>query len=144
MAFGKLGMDRNGDNEDLAEINMIPLVDVMLVLLIIFMVAAPLSISGIRVDLPTSRAKGVNVDEQRVILTIDKSGKYFIDKLAIASDELAPKLKAIFLNRERKELYIRADAKVPYGKVIDAMSTAKLIGVQKLAMLTTPPNAPKP
>lgn len=137
MAFSRLGQKSgNDDNEDVAEINIIPLVDVMLVLLIIFMVTAPLSIGGIKVDLPMSKAKGTNVDEDRIVLSIAKTGGYYLDKQAIPDAGLEAKFKAIYEFRQKKELYIRADQGVQYGKVVYAMSAAKLAGVTKLAMLT--------
>ena len=119
-------------NEDIAEINMIPLVDVMLVLLIIFMVTAPLSIGGIKVDLPISKARGAVVDEERVVLSINRGGQYFIDKQNIPEGSLENKLKALYQFRQKKELYIRADQNVAYGRIVYAMSSAKLAGVGKL------------
>jgi biopolymer transport protein TolR len=126
------------DDGDMAEINIIPLVDVMLVLLIIFMVAAPLSISGIRVDLPKSAAKGTTVDENRIVLSVSGGGEFFVDKVNVPSSSLVSKLKAIYQYRQKKELYIRADRAVTYGRVVEAMSAAKLAGVTKIAMLTQP------
>mgnify|MGYP003328534845 CR=1 FL=1 len=143
MAFGRDPLSENGEHQDIAEINIIPLVDIMLVLLIIFMVAAPLSISGIGVRLPKSKAKGGAVDESRIILSIDDGGKYYISKSEIKPENLTLKMQAIFAVRERKELYIRADKRVVYEKVIDAMSAAKLAGVSKLSMLTVPPGKRK-
>ena len=139
MAFGNLNGSGGDDNQDMAEINIIPLVDVMLVLLIIFMVAAPLSITGIKVNLPTSAAKGSHVDEGRVILTVSESGNFYLEKTRIENQNLRTKLAAVFENREKKQLFIRADRKVPYGSVVDAMSAAKLAGVAKMSMLTVPP-----
>ena len=137
MGFGKIGQGSSGDEaEALAEINIIPLVDVMLVLLIIFMVTAPLSIGWIKVDLPMSKARGTAVDEDRIILTINKAGAYYLDKQQIADVALEPKFKAIYESRQKKELYIRADTGVAYGRVVSAMSAARLAGVTKLAMLT--------
>jgi biopolymer transport protein TolR len=136
MAFGRIGAGKSDEQEDLADINIIPLVDVMLVLLIIFMVTAPLSIGGIKVDLPLSKAKGANVDEDRVVLSIAKNGGYYVDKLQVGDAGLEAKFRAIYEHRQKKELYIRADTAVPYGKVVYAMSAAKLAGVTKLAMLT--------
>jgi biopolymer transport protein TolR len=130
--------NQGGDNEDLAEINIVPLVDVMLVLLIIFMVAAPLSIGGIQVELPFSKARGSSVDEDRVVLSINNSGEFFIEKMQIPEPTLEDKMKAIYQFRKKKELYIRADEKVVYGKVVHAMSAARLAGVTKLSMLTRP------
>jgi biopolymer transport protein ExbD len=137
MAFGKF-QPSSEEHEDMAEINIIPLVDVMLVLLIVFMVAAPLSISGIKVELPTSKAKGTSMEQNNIILSITKDGGYYIDKMQIPQPELIKKIHAIFEFREKKEIFIRADRAVDYGVVVDAMSAAKLAGVQKMAMLTRP------
>lgn len=138
MAF-KMGSSHGGNDdghEDLAEINIIPLVDVMLVLLIIFMVTAPLSIGGIKIELPTSKARSSAVDEDRIVLTITKGGEFFLDKTKIPNISLPERLKSIYEMRTKKEIYIRADRDVPYGRVVDAMSAAKLGGVGKISMLT--------
>jgi biopolymer transport protein TolR len=139
VAFSKLGSrSENGEsNEDLAEINIIPLVDVMLVLLIIFMVAAPLSITGIKVHLPSSQAKGTQVEENRIVLSINSQGEYFFETMQVPTALLEERMKTIYQNRDSKELFIRADRRVQYGQVIYAMSAAKLAGVVKMAMLTT-------
>ena len=140
MAFASMTPSGGDDeNQDLAEINIIPLVDIMLVLLIIFMVAAPLSISGIGVQLPQSKAKGGTVEQNRIILSIDSKGSYFIDKTEILPEHLDAKIEAIFAVRDQKEIYIRADKGVAYGRVVDAMSAAKLAGVSRMSMLTSPP-----
>ena len=137
---GRIGFGTDNDErDDLAEINIIPLVDIMLVLLITFMIAAPLSIRGINVNLPTSKAKGQHVDGEKVILSIDKNGKYFLEKVHITAQELPNKIQAIYATKKDKNLYIRADKNVAYGTVVDAMGIAKLAGVDKIAMLTTPP-----
>jgi biopolymer transport protein TolR len=132
------------DAGEIAEINIIPLVDVMLVLLIIFMVTAPLSIGGIKVDLPFSKAKGTHIDEDRIVLSINAQGLYFIDKLQIPEASLEEKFKSIYQFRAKKELFIRADQKVSYGKVVSAMSAAKMAGVSKLGMLTQTQGSTKP
>lgn len=143
MAFGNVGQEKSDETSDMAEINIVPLVDVMLVLLIIFMVTAPLSIGGIKIDLPISKARGTNVDEDRIVLTINRSGGYYLEKQAIPEITLEEKFKAIYEFRQKKELYIRADTGVPYGKVVQAMSAARLAGVSKLAMLTNSQEAKK-
>ena len=134
MAFN-FGGNEDG-NGDLAEINIIPLVDVMLVLLIIFMVAAPLSIAGINVNLPTSKARGSRISEDRIVLSISQKGDYYFEKLKVPTAALPEKMKAIFEFRQNKELYIRADRGVKYGRVVDAMSAAKMAGVSRMSMLT--------
>lgn len=138
MAFGKLGHDKGFESEshDLAEINIIPLVDVMLVLLIIFMVTAPLSIGGIKVELPHAAAKSTGIDENRVVLSINSGGDYYLDRVQVPASALTERFKVLYENRDKKELYIRADREVPYGKVVEAMSAAKGAGVLKIGMLT--------
>ena len=127
-----------GDAEPIAEINMIPLIDVMLVLLVIFMVTAPLSVSGIKIKLPEVTAKGKEFSASRLVLTVDVKGDFYIDKVQIAADALVEKLESLAALRSDKQLYIRADRGVVYAKVVDAMSAAKLAGIDKLSMLTTP------
>jgi len=142
MAF-QLGSSNDGDQEDgdLSEINIIPLVDVMLVLLIIFMVAAPLSIGGINVNLPHSKAKGGSMSEDRIVLSINKEGEYFVEKMKVPAAQLEERMRAIFEFRDNKELYIRADTGVIYGRVVDAMSAARVAGVGRMSMLTQPSKA---
>ena len=129
------------DDKDFSDINIIPLVDVMLVLLIIFMVTAPLSIGGIKVQIPVSKARTSQIDEDRIILTINKHGEFYIDENRIDPSILQSKLSAIYEFRKKKELYIRADSKVFYEKVVEAMSAAKLAGVTKMSMLTQAPKS---
>ncbi len=143
MALGNIGLDKNSSDElgaEIAEINVIPLVDVLLVLLIIFMVAAPISIGGINIDLPHSKARGTLSDEDRIVLTINKTGDFYIDKVQIPTSALNAKLKAVYQYREKKEIFIRADKSVVYSNVIDAMSAARLAGVTRISMLTQPPH----
>jgi biopolymer transport protein TolR len=142
MALGHFNFNHGDDyNKDIAEINVIPLVDVLLVLLIIFMVAAPISISGINIELPTSKARGTLSDEERVIVTVNKDGEFWMDKSKIPPSVLPEKLRAMYQHRDRKEIFIRADKGVIYSNVIDAMTAAKLAGVTKISMLTQPPKA---
>ena len=136
MAF-KIDSEDRG-NDDIAEINIVPLVDVMLVLLIIFMVTAPLSIGGISVNLPKSKAKGGKVSEDRIVLSIDDKGDFYIEKTKMESGSLMDRLQGIYEFRENKDLYIRADKTVPYGRVIEAMGAARAAGIGKLSMLTQP------
>lgn len=124
---------------DIADINIVPLVDVMLVLLIIFMVTAPLSIGGISVKLPTSKARSASVANDRVVLSINQQGLFFIEKMQVSKKHLEKRLKAIYEFRDKKDLYIRADKRVIYRHVVDAMSAAKVAGVSKISMLTEPP-----
>ncbi len=139
MAFQGFQGDED-ESRDLAEINIVPLVDVMLVLLIIFMVTAPLSIGGITIKLPQGTAKLIDIKEERIVLTINSKGQYFISDAKVAPLNLMERFKAIYDGREQKDLYIRADKAVAYGSVISAMSAAKEAGVIKISMLTETKN----
>jgi biopolymer transport protein TolR len=143
MEFKQPQSDGDDENGAMADINIVPLVDVMLVLLIIFMVTAPLSIGGINVDLPSSKARSRDMAEDRVVLSINQKGEYFIEKMEVPAGVLDIRLKELYQQREKKELYIRADKAVIYGRVVDAMSAAKLAGVTRISMLTQAPTKPQ-
>lgn len=143
MEFKSTQNEQDDDREHMADINIVPLVDVLLVLLVIFMVTAPLSIGGINVDLPTSKARSRDMAEDRVVLSINSKGEYFIEKMAVPNAVLEQRLQELYQQREKKELYIRADKAVVYGKVVDAMSAAKLAGVTRISMLTQAPGKPE-
>jgi len=133
---GKLN---SSDNEDLnSEINIIPLVDVMLVLLIIFMVAAPLMNDSMDVKLPQAKAQASGMQETSVILSIQKNEALFLGKTAVNRNELALRLKQIFENREKKEIFIKADERVSHGFVIQMMAEVQRAGVLKISFLTDP------
>ncbi|RYZ58470.1 MAG: biopolymer transporter ExbD [Proteobacteria bacterium] len=136
MEFKTSTEDHEDDSGQMADINIVPLVDVMLVLLIIFMVTAPLSIGGISINLPQSKARSSSVSENRVVLSISQKGEYFLEKVGIPGEVLETRLAEIYQNREKKEIYIRADKSVVYEKVVNAMSAARLAGVTKISMLT--------
>lgn len=136
MEFKTSTEDHEDDTGAMADINIVPLVDVMLVLLIIFMVTAPLSIGGISINLPVSKARSSQVSENRVVLSISVKGEYFLEKIGIPAEVLETRLAEIYQNREKKEIYIRADKSVVYEKVVNAMSAARMAGVTKISMLT--------
>ncbi|MBP9707147.1 MAG: biopolymer transporter ExbD [Oligoflexales bacterium] len=138
MAFNLKGSGNGDEYEGMAEINIIPLVDVMLVLLIVFMVAAPLSVTGIKIDLPQSKAKGAAIESKRVVLSINKQGDYYLSQQKVPADALKERLRVLFEGQENKTLYIRADRGVVYGSVVDAMGQAKMAGVDKISMITKP------
>ncbi|MBN1472076.1 MAG: protein TolR [Syntrophaceae bacterium] len=134
---------RSHSNKPLAEINVTPLVDVMLVLLIIFMVTAPMLSMGIDVNLPRVKAKSVDVAEEKLVLTINDSKEIFLNKTKMQLGELNSKLEAIFSNRIDREIFLRADKNVPYGFVVEVMSEVRKAGVDKLGMITEPPEEQK-
>ena len=127
---------RGGVNRPLSEINVTPFVDVMLVLLIIFMVTAPMMQQGVDVELPKTTTQPMKVKDEPLILTIKKDGRLFLGKQEIPQAELQKKLEAIFEGMDGKELYLRADQAVPYGTVAKAMASAREAGATKLGMVT--------
>ncbi len=122
----------------LSEINVTPLVDVMLVLLIIFMITAPMLQQGLEVDLPVASGQPQPSEENEIILTVKRDGIIYLNQTAYTLDALREKLRAIYANRTRKDLYLRADAAVPYGVVVQVMGTVKQAGIVKLGMITQP------
>jgi biopolymer transport protein TolR len=135
MAFGSSG----GSRRPLADINVTPLVDVMLVLLIIFMVTAPLIPTGVKVDLPKVKSPTMEKNEDRLVLAIRKDGRLFLADTEIPREQLAEKLSTNAKLQQDKELYLRADEKLPYGAVVDVMAIARDSGVQSIGMITDPP-----
>jgi biopolymer transport protein TolR len=128
----------NGYDKPMAEINVTPLVDVMLVLLVIFMVTAPMLQTGIDVNLPRVAAKSVDVAEEKVVLTINATREVFINRRPLNFSELGVKLQSIFAQRIDREVYMRADRSVPYGFVVEVMAEVRKAGVEKLGMITEP------
>jgi biopolymer transport protein TolR len=127
-----------GADRPLSEINVTPLVDVMLVLLIIFMVTAPMMQQGVDVELPKTTTQPMKVKDEPLILTIKKDGKLFLGRQEISQADLQKKLEAIFEGMDSKDLYLRADQAVPYGQVAKAMAAARAAGASKLGMVTEP------
>jgi len=134
---------RKDTNKAMAEINVTPLVDVMLVLLIIFMVTAPMLSMGIDVNLPKVKSKSVDVTEEKLVLTITDKREIFLNKNKMQLEELNDKLEAIFSNRIDREVFLRADRSVSYGFVVQVMSEIRKAGVDKLGLITEPPEGMK-
>jgi biopolymer transport protein TolR len=122
----------------LSEINVVPLVDVVLVLLIIFMITAPMLQMGVDVDLPQTTAEVIPTEEERVLVTFTKERKLFIDKYETPLEQFKPRLQAILERRVEREVFFRADKVIPYGEVMMVMSQLKDAGVEKLGMVTEP------
>jgi biopolymer transport protein TolR len=129
---------RNTDRGTMSQINVTPLVDVMLVLLVIFMVTAPMMQQGVQVNLPKADTKGLPAPEAAVIVSIDKSGAAFINSAAVKPGELRDRLTELFAKRTKKEVFLKADKDVPYGDVVKAMADIKGAGVERLGMITEP------
>ncbi len=127
-----------GVHRPMSEINVTPFVDVMLVLLVIFMVTAPLMQQGVDVDLPETTSQPLTVKDEPLILSVKKDGKYYIGRKELPVEELRAKLEAIFEGRDSKELFVRADAEASYGLVVKALAAAREAGVKSLGMVTEP------
>jgi biopolymer transport protein TolR len=128
----------SGAGGPMTEINVTPLVDVMLVLLIIFMVTAPMLQTGVDVNLPQAKAQTIPDDEGKLILTITKDKRVFLGKLQIAWDDVEKMLKNNAKLNADKELYLHADRALLYGDVVQVMAAVKQAGVDKLGMVTDP------
>jgi biopolymer transport protein TolR len=122
----------------LSEINVTPFVDVMLVLLIIFMVTAPMMQQGIDVDLPETTTQNLRIQDEPLVLTVKKGGEYFLGRREIPEAELSDKLAAILRGLDRKEIFLRADKDARYGAVVKALAAARQAGATKLGMVTEP------
>ncbi len=125
----------------LSEINIIPLVDVILVLLLIFMLTAPLMYRGIDVNLPKTAGKPTTVEE-RMVLTLTKDRTIFLNERPVSLAALEPQLRAAFQDRQDKTLYLRADQSLNYGFVVETMDRVRRSGIEKLGMVTEPSRAP--
>ena len=131
------------EDKPLADINVTPLVDVVLVLLIIFMVTAPMLQMGIDVNLPRVESKSVDVSEEKVVLTINNAREIFINKNKISVTDLRARLASLMSSRIDREVFLRADRSVPYGFVVEVMSEMRKAGVDRLGMITEPPEGSK-
>ena len=127
------------DNQLMAEINVTPFVDVMLVLLIIFMVAAPMMTQGVEVALPEVDADSLTHEEDvPFVVSVNKDGHIYINDFRVPPEKFADKLAAIFKEKPQKKVFLRADKQVPYGAVVDVIAQIRGAGVQKLGMITEP------
>lgn len=122
----------------MSEINVTPLVDVMLVLLIMFMVTAPLLQQGISVELPKTSASGLPLREEPFVLSIDANQKIQVAGETIEVSQLGEKLKSIFRNRKNQQIFLQADRKLPYGVVAEAIAEIRAAGLTQLGLVTLP------
>lgn len=121
-----------------SEINVTPLVDVMLVLLIIFMVTAPMMTQGLEVDLPETTAKSLNQNEDPVIITLDKDGVIMLGKIKVSQAMFRQQLEKMFGQNKEQPVFLKADKQVAYGVVVSIMADIKAAGFDKLGMITDP------
>ena len=122
----------------MSDINVTPFVDVMLVLLIVFMVTAPMLTVGVPVNLPDSNADSLPDDKEPLTLTINSKGEIFIQKTKVGFSELIPKLLAIAKNRTDTRIYVRGDKNINYGRVLEVMGTLSGAGFSKVALISEP------
>ena len=132
-------MTFGGNNHRLmSDINVTPFVDVMLVLLIIFMVTAPMMMQGVDVSLPKTTSEPLSSEEDHIVITIDSNNRIYINDYHVTLDFLKEKLIKIFQGRRDREVYLRADKGIPYGVVVHVMSEIKGAGIERLGMVTEP------
>jgi biopolymer transport protein TolR len=134
MAFSSGG----GGKAPVSDINVTPLVDVMLVLLIIFMVSAPMMNTGVEVDLPAAQAPQVEINEEKLLLTVAKDQKVYLGRDLVPYEKLEATLLANERMQREKELYVQADETVPYGFVVKVIAIVKKAGISKLGLVTDP------
>jgi biopolymer transport protein TolR len=139
MAFGST----NGSKRLVSEINVTPLVDVMLVLLIIFMVTAPVMSQGVDVDLPETTAKPLRQKEEPLLVTIKKDGQIYFNDIKLDQSLLKQQLAALSKADHEKPIFLKADKLVPYGLVVSVMADIKDSGFDKLGMITQPADTKK-
>jgi len=134
MSAGKGALGRS----TMSEINVTPMVDVMLVLLVIFMVTAPLIQKGVKVDLPEAKAAPVEANEKKLVLSVDAKARVFLGDVEVPLDDLEEKLKTNARAQADKEVYLHADKSLPYGVVVEVMAAAQRAGIGNLGMITDP------
>jgi biopolymer transport protein TolR len=127
------------DRMAMSEINVTPFVDVMLVLLIIFMVTAPLLQYGVDVELPDSSRQPLEIPKEQVILSIRKDKTVHVDRYQVSLPELETKLRAIFQGKKKREIFLQADKSVPYGFVVKTMAAIKAAGIDSMGLITESP-----
>jgi biopolymer transport protein TolR len=131
----KASRDSNGP---LSEINIIPLVDVMLVLLIIFMITAPMMQHGMNIDIPKVTTKSIPAKDEPQILNITKEQRLILNEKKLEQKDLKPALQLLFANKKDKEIYLRADKDVSYGFVVTCMGLVREAGIEKINIVTKP------
>jgi biopolymer transport protein TolR len=125
----------------MSDINVTPMVDVMLVLLVIFMITAPLMTAGVQVDLPKTRAAAVQGQDEPIAVSIDRRGHVFIQNTEVTLDTLAPRLSAITQNNPDVRIFVRGDEGISYGEVMAVIGAVHAAGFSKVALLTQPADA---
>jgi len=131
---------QSGGSDSIAQINVTPLVDVMLVLLVIFMVTAPIIQQGVSVDLPKVGGGPLAAQEAPLVVNIDRGGRVVLNDAAMSLDDLTQKLRTEAAAHPDRQLYVRADQSVPYGQVMRTMGAVRAAGLSKVGLVTEPPS----
>ena len=131
-------------NKFMSEINVVPLVDVVLVLLIIFMVTAPMMTQGLDVELPQTDSSALRQSDDLIILTVTRDSKVYLDEHPVEPDKLAPVIKNIVERKPGTKIYLRADKDVPYGVIVRVMAQTREAGINDLGMVTEPERVTEP
>lgn len=133
-----MGMSSGDDRGMVSEINVTPFVDVMLVLLVIFMVTAPMMTTGLQVELPRVDAPALPAAEKQLVLSINGEGEYFINEHGFSLDELTTRIEAIAKTNPDQEIFLKADGQVPYEKVAQLLALCTRSGIPRVGMVTQP------
>nr|WP_041463762.1 protein TolR [Pelodictyon luteolum] len=137
-------MMTSGKGRLMSDINVTPLVDVMLVLLIIFMVTAPMMTHGVKVETPETTHEKMDVNPEGLMISIDASGRVFVNQYELGASEVRERLPSLLDVKKTREVYLKADKSLPYGLVMDVMSQIRDAGIEKIGMVTEPaPAGPK-
>ena len=138
MAFGTQDLNVGTEDDVMNEINMTPMVDIMLVLLIIFIITVPVMKHSVNIDLPRASNEAQNIKPETIRLSVDAQGAYFLNETQIADADLAPRLKEAAAQNPQPELHIRGDKNVRYERVAQAMAAAQQAGLRKIGFITEP------
>lgn len=130
---------RHSFHQPMSTINVTPFVDVMLVLLIVFMVTAPLLTVGVKVNLPQTQAAGLNESTEPIVVSLDGEGKVYIQNTEVGGEALIPKLQAITKNNPKAQLFVRGDQDLAYGRIMETMGQISSAGFEKVALLAETP-----
>ncbi|MBT6284076.1 MAG: protein TolR [Rhodospirillaceae bacterium] len=136
---GRGRRNRRGSYVPMSEINVTPMVDVMLVLLVVFMVSAPLMTVGVPVDLPKTDASQMVGQDEPLVVSVNEKGEVFLQETKITLEQLAPRLVAITQNKKDTRIFVRGDKAIAYGQVMEVMGTVNLAGFTRVALLTQLP-----
>ncbi|NTV01876.1 MAG: protein TolR [Chlorobiaceae bacterium] len=126
----------------MSEINVTPFVDVMLVLLVIFMVTAPMMTSGVKVEVPQTSHERMDIDSKSLVVSVDASRRVSINDFQLAPEDIASQLPRLLESKQADEVYLKADRSLPYGFVMSVMASIREAGVEKIGMVTEPEAAP--